>query len=169
MKVLELYEEMNMWVEYLTMKKYLDVPTAQDVCQDTFIRLYEKFGDADIGHPNVPALLMASLKNRSVNNYRKDTRVHTLNISYMADYLRLLNSTDHKIEVELDVLFRLAPDYYTLLMDFYIYNMSYKKLAQQENISEDAIRARLKRARIVLKSSIDILRPFFNHILKEKK
>lgn len=149
MNVVDLYEEFDMWTEYLVQKTTLDRPTAKDVCQVTFLELYDKYKEGPLPGPNTVGFLHTVLKRRAYNYIKQSTTNKHRERSYMSEYLARARVTRDMTE-ELTALFLLVPEYTDLLTKFYIDCWPYESLARKLKIGTSHVRSRLQRARVAI-------------------
>ncbi|XKT74559.1 MAG: RNA polymerase sigma factor [Patescibacteria group bacterium UBA2163] len=136
-----------------------DADEAEDVVQETFVRIYRfapKFnGDAG----TFKAWAMTILMNVARTKYQKQAKQWARHASLTPEhYESLASPSDTDAIYAQDIIERafqfLPEDVSALLKAAYIDNLSYKEIAEQEGVSEGAIKTRVHRAKKVLREVV---------------
>ncbi len=168
MNVLDLYEEFEIWSDYLYNHTTLDMPTSKDVCQEVFLKLYERFGDEDMPQENITGYIKGALITKSKEYIRKYVSTSKREKLYIKDFLTHARDTRTNFE-ELTALFKLIPEYEDLLIKFYIIGISYEELAKKQKTSVVAIKSRLQRGRRAARRALENILPLLRLIKNEIK
>ena len=132
-------------------KMLLDKPLAQDVMQETFLRLYEN-RDRLMKTSSFKAWLFTIARNQCLNHLRRTTRHVPLDEatppsapSAEAPNVRMEKS--EQIEMVTRFLARLKPDYREVLILREYQNLSYEEIAAVTRSTLSAVKSRLFKAR----------------------
>lgn len=136
-----------------------DADEAEDVVQETFVRIYRfapKFnGDAG----TFKAWAMTILMNVARTKYQKQAKQWARHASLTPEHYESLASPNDTEAVHAkDIIERafqfLPEDVSVLLKAAYIDGLSYKEIAEREGVSEGAIKTRVHRAKKVLRGIV---------------
>lgn len=126
-----------------------NIEDAKDISQDTFIEIYMKL--KTLHDPRKFSVWIYKIAvNKSINFLRKKSRVL---IWSKANSFVVEEKDKHitKIDTINFLLSKLTPDYRTVLVLFYIEGKTIKEIASILDITESAVKMRIKRAREKLK------------------
>ncbi|WP_457654080.1 RNA polymerase sigma factor [Rhodocaloribacter sp.] len=132
-------------------KMLLDKPVAQDVMQETFLRLYEN-RDRLMKTSSFKAWLFTIARNQCLNHLRRTTRHVPLDeattppvSSAEAPIARMEKS--EQVEMVTRFLARLKPDYREVIILREYQNLSYEEIAAVTRSTLSAVKSRLFKAR----------------------
>lgn len=127
-----------------------DANLAEAAVQDTFLIALNKPNDLS-GSPRPKGWLYNTLKNVIKHIERDRNYLYRKNISLHEAALEAAPYMDTYSEVGVDVS---SSDEWKLLMRFYIEGYSMRELAEENEISEEAVKSRLRRARAKLREKL---------------
>ncbi len=149
---------------------------AEDAAQEAFLRAYANLARYDINR-SFKTWLLSITSNHCIDRLRK-RRLTWLSLEEegMAPHPALVSSTPGPEEALLDLersegmqglLSQLPPDYRTVVVLRYWYDMSYAELAETLETTESAIKSRLFRARQALGQMLEpVSEPGLAHTMK---
>ncbi|XZF13802.1 RNA polymerase sigma-70 factor [Chitinophagaceae bacterium MMS25-I14] len=151
--------------EYVRLCRYAlsymqDTHLAEDIVQETFIRIWEQKKEM-IGHPNIRFYLVAAVKNNCISALRKIKAEQTqltadtpepepeVHLTF-AQHLENENSKAKQIETALNLL---PPKCKEVFLMIKLHGMSYKEAAETLNISVKTIENQMGKALKTLRES----------------
>jgi len=133
-----------------------DEQLAEDIAQDTFVRLYQHIRSFDEARPFAPYLLR-SVVNAALNNAEKTARWvqygSGTNVESVADLLILASSTEELVEKErlkeqvASALASLPPRQRAVIVQRYYLGMNEKEMAASLSVAAGTIKWLLNKAR----------------------
>lgn len=132
---------------------------AQDLCSETFLRVWKCFRDnKKIDNPN--AFLYQTARNLITDYYREKGRTQTISIDYVpiidpGQDLEKKTFQDSDLETIKLNLANLKQDYQELIIWHYIDDLSISEMAKIIDKKEGSVRVKLHRALKALKSKIE--------------
>ena len=150
---------MHEHTDYLLKLAYLyvkDWPTAEDIVQDVFITFYQKFEQFE-----ERSSLKTYLSKITVNkckDYLKSWRyrMHSLTNSFSTKSKNNRNrliEQDEKLELA-DAVLQLPLKYREVIIYYYFEELSVIEVAKQLDLSDNTVKTRLRKARILLKDEL---------------
>ncbi len=132
---------------------------AQDLCSETFLRVWEIFNNKERKIDNYQSFLYQTARNLIIDFYRKRGRtqivpIEELNISDPTQDLEdktIINSDIKEVQT---ILTTLKQDYQDIIIWYYIEELSISEISQILNKSEGATRVMLHRALNALRNKI---------------
>jgi RNA polymerase sigma-70 factor, ECF subfamily len=154
-----LYQKYSKSVYYAAYKITQDHFLAQDVVQETFIKAFRHLDE--LCDENIQkAWLIVTSKNTAIDVYRKRLRR-----SEIMDDGTALRTVTGKKEIEFvaemefirELLLTLQPLQRQALLLVYAYGFTYEQLACHQKTSVNAIKTRLHRAKLKMRSMVEVL------------
>lgn len=152
-KCYKLYEQKMYQIAYSILR---DKGLAEDAVHEAFLKLMKSgmyFEDAK--SDDCKRYLITVIKHASITAYNKKQREQE--IMYLSDKDELLEEQDFPGESEDDDSFEdlisdLPPKYYAVVNCLAVRNLSYEETAKEFHITEQNVRKRFERAKIMLKT-----------------
>ncbi len=145
-----LYNRYKAPVYAFCVKMLLDKPVAQDVMQETFLRLYEN-RDRLMKTSSFKAWLFTIARNQCLNHLRRTTRHVPLDEATPpvsgADTPGARMEKSEQVEMVTRFLAQLKPDYREVIILREYQNLSYEEIAAVTRSSLSAVKSRLFKAR----------------------
>lgn len=134
-----------------------DKAAAEDIVQETFLRLHRMRSRVDPGRPIRPLLLKIA-SNCAIDLLRRGRREddfdEEVSISVEAGQSEPMTGDGFSGELLSREIAKLPPSYRTALVLRYAHDLSYKELASALEVSVGAVALRLKRAKEMLRKRI---------------
>ncbi len=135
-----------------------DAALAEDVVQETFIRVYQRIRQFDVSRPFEP-YLMRSVINAALNAIRGNSRLALLedNVSEVENLLERATSVESQVEFTqlqhgiITALSRLSPRQRAVIVQRYYLDMSEQEMAQSMEVAPGTIKWLLNAARARLR------------------
>ena len=139
-----------------SIKVLKDKDAADELVQETFIKLWEKMKNTDIENQSIEALLITILKNKIIDNYRRDSTRKKYERLYCDEkefqqainneweILELLETVYSSFETKTLEIFRLSRDQ----------GLTYKEIASQKNISIKTVELHISKALVILRKRL---------------
>ena len=133
-----------------------NVEDAEDAVSQAFFAIAKKF--SKISHDSgqkLHAFAVITIRNTALNFYNKNKieREHFVPVDYdVSKFWETMPDDDYIRLVE--TIKELPQDYKDVIMLYYVYGFSAKNVGKQLNISEDAVRKRAERAKLMLKDKL---------------
>jgi len=129
-----------------------DKEEAQDVLQDSFIKVYNKL-DTFKGSGSLEGWIRKIVVNTSIENYRSKKSVHLLDIDEVENKVNSGSSVDARINADdILVFINMLPEGYKMVFNLYaVEGYSHKEIADQLNISENTSYSQYSRAKELLR------------------
>jgi RNA polymerase sigma-70 factor (ECF subfamily) len=143
--IVELFKNRVFTVCYRMINEYDD---ASDISQDVFMEVYIKIADLKDSGKFLSWIYRIAI-NKCLNFLKKKTNSVLNNVDSSVSYNKK-NEIENKDMVNY-LLSQLAPNYRTVLILFYIEDRSIQEITEILDVSESAVKMRLKRARDYLK------------------
>ncbi len=140
-----------------------DEQLAEDVVQETFLRVYHKIGVFDTNRPFEP-YLMRSVVNACLTAYKQDASKRTISQSDLRGFEELIaHAADVESQVEFSLLKeeiltslrKLTPRQRAVIVQRYYLGMSEKEMVQSLNIAPGTVRWLLDEARKRLRNLLN--------------
>lgn len=157
----EFDEIFNNWYDPIRNFVYFktgDVNVAEDIAQDTFLRLWEK--RAEIKTPTVKSLLYTIAGNLVINRFDRQkvsfkfvTNYQPLNVSVAPDYELEMKEFDNRLQQALD---HLDEKNRTVFLMNRIDGLTYVQIAESLGVTVKAIEKRMEKALSFLRKNIDV-------------
>ena len=155
-------------VHALVWRKIGDFHIAEEITQDTFLRVYKSL--ATLKDPNLFAGWLYVIANRLCINWRKenkvemqsleDTPIREVDASSYRHYLsnqRETEASDHHYEIVQKLLQKLPESERTVVTLYYLGEMTAKEIAKFLGVSVNTIKSRIRRARERLQNQEELL------------
>ena len=132
---------------------------AQDLCSETFIRVWKSFNSEDKQIDNPQAFLYQTARNLVIDHYRQKGKVQTIqidNIPIIDDRTDLERKSfqDSDLGAIQSVLASIKPEYQEIVTYHYINDLTVPEIAKIVNKSENNVRVTLHRALSSIKNKI---------------
>jgi len=140
-----------------------DSDTAMDICQQVFIRLWEKRDTVDM-HAGLTSYLYTSVKNRCLNYIRDNkkyrSRVLDLECAETDELVFLENQQDgDALEQQIHQAIQSLPDKCRQVFEMSRFReMKYREIAEELDISQKTVEAHMSKAMRLLRESLGHLR-----------
>ena len=150
----QIFEAYSKHVYATAMRYVADSPTAKDVVQDTFIRVFKYIHSFDGEASNFKGWISRICINESLKTIKKNKRFYSIEPG------KEVGSYTHKKELEMqaDYIYReivkLPARYRTVFNLYEIEGYSHKEIAETMGIKEGSSRSCLTRAKQMLKESL---------------
>lgn len=155
-KFTEVFHEYNRLIRKMVISKTGDELLAEEICQQVFLNYFEKMDyiEEDLIRP----WLLLTTKNMICDYFRKQKiRKNTQSVSSVEDVMvvyednteRIVSKLSHTMLTEriLESLYADKPEWYEVIMDVCILQMSYEEAARHLGLKLEVLRAKLYRAR----------------------
>lgn len=142
-------------------EKFVGHEVAEDLVQEVFLKLWNnpvKFDEVT----SLKSFLYVSVKNTCFN-YLRDSRNHQKILSDWAvqDAVFYEAVMDEEVFVELKKAIDSLPDQYRQIMEMTLEGMKASEVADQLNMTEEAVKAVKKRSRVILRKKLSDLSYLF--------
>ena len=155
-----LFERYRSEVYKVSFRYSLNRPEAEDILQDTFIRVFERIGQFK-GTGSLKNWILKITMNTALEKFRKKKHLIFKNDLEKVDAGfddHSFNNEYHFTMKQLSEIIKQMPKGYRIVFTLYAYDhFSHKKIAEMLDISENTSKSQLSRARKYLKNELERL------------